>query len=51
MFVTSGPDSKWRHCHSCIGNSRVLHVIIADQTKLERTAVDCPVIESRLHQA
>jgi len=43
MSVTSGPESKWRYSHSRIGNSPVLHVIIADNTKLELTAVDCPL--------
>jgi len=50
MSVTSRPESKWRYSHSCIGNSRILHVIVADRRKLERTAVDYPLMESRLHQ-
>ena len=50
MSLISRPDSKWHYCHWRIGISRVLHVTIADQTKLECVAVDCPLMEIRLHQ-
>jgi hypothetical protein len=40
MCVTFRSESKWRYCHSRIGNLRMFYDIVADHTELERAAVE-----------